>query len=125
MPAGACSTGGGGCVRLRAGDGRSRSRRLLGREARFVRRFFGVLVSVSALIVLLAPAAWAEGDYPPTPTAGPVDAVRAPGAAARQLPVTGADNTPSLVLIGVAALVIGLVLVLAVRRRRALARGIA
>jgi LPXTG-motif cell wall-anchored protein len=89
----------------------------------YVRRLLGILLSVTVFIVVLAPAAWAEGDYPPAPTAGPV--ARVPGAAARQLPVTGANNTPSLILIGIAALVVGLVLVLAVRRRRALARGIA
>jgi LPXTG-motif cell wall-anchored protein len=94
-----------------------------------VRRLFGLLLSVSVFMVVLASAAWAEGDYPPpTPTAGPGQAVRAPGApeaAARRLPVTGSDYTVTLILIGVAAVVAGLVIVLAVRRRRALARGIA
>jgi LPXTG-motif cell wall-anchored protein len=105
----------------------SRPRSLLGREARYVRRLLGVVVSISVFIVLFAPAAFAQSDYPPS--IGPGEAGRAPGVptpgAAGRLARTGADNTPSLILIGVAALVVGLVLVLAVRRRRALARGIA
>ena len=102
-----------------------------------VRRLFGLLLSVSVFIVLLASAGWAQSDYPPPPpSVGPADVVRVPdqvaapgqaaaGAAARRLPVTGSDNTATLILIGVAAIVVGLVIVLAVRRRRALARGIA
>jgi LPXTG-motif cell wall-anchored protein len=96
-----------------------------------VRRLFGLLVSVSVFIAVLASAGWAQSDYPPpTPTAGPAEVVRVPGqagagAAARRLPVTGSDYTVTLILIGVAAIVAGLVIVLAVRRHRALARGIA
>lgn len=91
-----------------------------------MRRAFAVVFTTALFIVLSASTAVAQTDYPlPTPGGGEV--VRVPGvpapAAGRRLPVTGADNTPSLILIGVAALVVGLVLVLAVRRRRALARG--
>jgi LPXTG-motif cell wall-anchored protein len=91
-----------------------------------VRRLLGVLFSVTVFIMLAAPAAFAEGDYPPpAPRPGPGEGVPVPGEVPGRLPVTGSDNTPSLILIGIAALVVGLVLVLAVRRRRALARGIA
>jgi LPXTG-motif cell wall-anchored protein len=81
-----------------------------------------VLATAALFVVVWASTAVAQTDYPPAPTAGPGQAVRVPGAAG-QLPRTGASNTPSLVLIGVAALVVGLVLVLAVRRHRAVARG--
>jgi LPXTG-motif cell wall-anchored protein len=89
-----------------------------------VRRAFVVLTTGALFVVVWASAAWAEGDYPPSPTAGPgeVTPVRVPGAAG-ELPKTGGSNTPSLVLIGIAALVVGAVLVLAVRRRRAAIRG--
>jgi LPXTG-motif cell wall-anchored protein len=90
-----------------------------------VRRAFVVLITGALFVVVWASTAVAQTDYPPTPTAGPGDVVpvRVPGAAAGELPRTGGSNTPSLVLIGVAAVVVGLVLVLAVRRRRAVARG--
>jgi LPXTG-motif cell wall-anchored protein len=84
-----------------------------------VRRAFIVVFGSALFVVLWASTAVAQTDYPPSPTAAPV---RVPGAPGR-LPVTGSSNTPSLILIGIAALVIGLVLVLLVRRHRALARG--
>jgi LPXTG-motif cell wall-anchored protein len=89
-----------------------------------VRRVFGVLFTGALLVVVWASTAGAQsGDYPPpTPTAGPGQAARVPGAEG-QLPFTGSSNTPSLILIGIAALVVGLVLVLAVRRHRAAVRG--
>jgi LPXTG-motif cell wall-anchored protein len=92
-----------------------------------VRRAIVALFSAALLVVFWASSAWAQGDYPPTPPpVGPGAAARAPTAAQPgALPRTGASNTPSLVMIGIAALIVGLVLVLAVRRRRALARGIA
>jgi len=85
-------------------------------------------LSTAALIV----AVWAStavaqtADYPPTPAPGGgqvVVPVQAQAPSAGQLPRTGSSNTPSLVLIGIAALVVGLVLVLAVRRHRAAVRG--
>jgi LPXTG-motif cell wall-anchored protein len=86
-----------------------------------VRKAFVVLSTAALLVVVWASTAGAT-DYPPTPSGGqavvPVQAA-APG----QLPRTGSSNTPSLVLIGITALVVGLVLVLAVRRRRAALRG--
>jgi LPXTG-motif cell wall-anchored protein len=88
------------------------------------------LATAALFVVVWASTAVAQTDYPPTPTTGPiaggVEPVAQPagaGAAAGRLPRTGASSTPSLVLIGVAALVVGLVLVLAVRRHRAAARG--
>jgi LPXTG-motif cell wall-anchored protein len=87
-----------------------------------VRRAFAVLSTAALLVVVWASAAVAQADYPPTPTAGPGQAVAQPGAAG-QLPRTGASNTPSLLIVGIAAVVVGLVLVLAVRRRRAALRG--
>jgi LPXTG-motif cell wall-anchored protein len=86
-----------------------------------VRRAFVVLSTAALFVVLWASTAGAQTDYPPTPSVPPqaVVPVRAPSA----LPRTGASNTPSLVLIGIAALVVGTVLVLAVRRRRAAIRG--
>lgn len=90
-----------------------------------MRRALVALFSSTLLVVLWASTAWAQADYPPTP--GPPEVVPAAAAQGQRgaLPRTGASNTPSLVMIGIAALIVGLVLVLAVRRRRALARGIA
>ena len=94
-----------------------------------VRRALIALSTSALLVVVWASTAWAQtsSDYPPTPGAG--EAARVPGVvsqpSAGQLPRTGSSNTPSLILIGITALVVGVVLVLAVRRRRALARGIA
>jgi LPXTG-motif cell wall-anchored protein len=92
-----------------------------------VRRAFAVLATAALFVLVWASTAVAQTDYPPTPTTvvggGGVTPVRAPGAAAGELPKTGSSNTPSLVIIGIAALVVGLVLVLAVRRHRAAARG--
>jgi LPXTG-motif cell wall-anchored protein len=98
-----------------------------------VRRVF-IAISTSALLVVVwAQTAWAQSDYPPTPGGGGVERVPGvegvPGAVSQptagRLPRTGSSNTPSLILIGITALVVGVVLVLTVRRRRALARGIA
>jgi LPXTG-motif cell wall-anchored protein len=94
-----------------------------------VRRVIGVLVSGALLVVASASVAWAQ-QYPPEPSpgggAGAVSSGGSAGAAAQSsagsLPRTGASNTPSLVIIGLAALVAGVILVLAVRRR-SLARG--
>ena len=92
-----------------------------------MRKAFIAMSTSALLVVVWASTAWAQSDYPPTPGGG--GAERVPGVvsqpSAGQLPRTGSSNTPSLILIGVAALVVGVVLVLAVRRRRALARGIA
>jgi LPXTG-motif cell wall-anchored protein len=101
-----------------------------------VRRAFAVLATAALFVVVWASTAVAQTDYPPTPTTVPgggggaggggVETVVQPsgaGAATGRLPRTGASSTPSLLLIGVAALVVGLVLVLAVRRHRAAARG--
>jgi LPXTG-motif cell wall-anchored protein len=99
-----------------------------------VRRAFAVMATATLFVVVWASTAVAQTDYPPTPTTVPggaaggggVESVVQPsgaGAATGRLPRTGASSTPSLVLIGVAALVVGLVLVLAVRRHRAAARG--
>jgi LPXTG-motif cell wall-anchored protein len=95
--------------------------RSIEREVTSVRKAFVVLSTAALFVVVWASTAGAQtGDYPPAPTAGPaVVPVQAPA----QLPRTGSSNTPSLVLIGIAALVVGLVLVLAVRRRRAALRG--
>jgi LPXTG-motif cell wall-anchored protein len=90
-----------------------------------------VLATAALFVVVWASTAVAQTDYPPTPggggaAGGGVETVVQPsgaGAATGRLPRTGASSTPSLVLIGVAALVVGLVLVLAVRRHRAAARG--
>ena len=96
-----------------------------------VRRALITLSTSALLVVVWASTAWAQtsSDYPPTPGGGGVErvpgVVSQPSAAAGQLPRTGSSNTPSLILIGITALVVGVVLVLAVRRRRALARGIA
>jgi LPXTG-motif cell wall-anchored protein len=84
-----------------------------------VRRAFVVLSTAALFVVVWASAAGAQTDYPPTPTSPPQAVVPVQAA----LPRTGSSNTPSLVLIGVAAAVVGLVLVLAVRRRRAAVRG--
>ncbi|HMG28084.1 MAG TPA: LPXTG cell wall anchor domain-containing protein, partial [Acidimicrobiia bacterium] len=91
------------------------------REVTWVRRAFVVLSTAALFVVVWASAAVAQTDYPPTPTSPRqvVVPVQAPAA----LPRTGSSNTPSLVLIGIAALVVGLVLILAVRRRRAAVRG--
>lgn len=87
-----------------------------------MRKAFVVFSTVALLIVVWASTAGAQTDYPPTPGGGQaVVPVQAP--AAGQLPRTGSSNTPSLVLIGIAALVVGLVLVLAIRRRRAAVDG--
>jgi LPXTG-motif cell wall-anchored protein len=103
-------------------------RSVIEQEVTLVRKALVAFFSGALSVVLWASAAWAQGDYPPPIPAGG-DAARPPGVVSQptagQLPRTGASNTPSLILIGVAALVVGLVLVLAVRRRRALARGIA
>jgi LPXTG-motif cell wall-anchored protein len=92
-----------------------------------VRRALIAFSTGALFVVVWASTAWAQSDYPPTPGGGGIE--RVPGVvsqpSAGRLPRTGSSNTPSLILIGVAALVVGLVLVLAVRRRRALARGIA
>jgi LPXTG-motif cell wall-anchored protein len=94
--------------------------RSIKREVTSVRRAFVVLSTAALFVVVWASAAGAQTDYPPTPSGGQaVVPVQTPAA----LPRTGASNTPSLVLIGLAALAVGLVLVLAVRRRRAAVRG--
>jgi LPXTG-motif cell wall-anchored protein len=98
-----------------------------------VRRALIALSSGALFVVVWASTAWAQVNppYPPSPpSVGSGEAAQVPGVvaqpgAAGRLPRTGASNTPSLVAIGIAALIVGLVLVLAVRRRRALARGIA
>ena len=98
-----------------------------------MRKAFIAMSTSALLVVVWASTAWAQSDYPPTPGGGGADqvpgVVSQPGAvsqpSAGRLPRTGASNTPSLILIGLAALVVGFVLVMAVRRRRALARGIA
>jgi LPXTG-motif cell wall-anchored protein len=88
-----------------------------------VRRAFAVLFTGVLLVVVWASTAGAQTDYPPpTPTAGPGQAARVPGAEG-DLAFTGSSNTPSLLIIGIAALVVGLVLVLAVRRHRAAVQG--
>jgi LPXTG-motif cell wall-anchored protein len=89
-----------------------------------VRRAFAVVFTGALLVVVWASTAGAQtGDYPPpTPTAGPGQAARVPGAEG-DLAFTGSSNTPTLLIIGIAALVVGLVLVLAVRRRRAAVQG--
>ena len=85
-----------------------------------MRKAFVVLSTAALFVVVWASTAGAQTSYPPTPTGGQaVVPVQAPSA----LPRTGSSNTPSLVLIGIAALVVGLVLVLAVRRRRAAVGG--
>jgi LPXTG-motif cell wall-anchored protein len=97
--------------------------RSIEREVTSVRKAFVVLSTAALFVVVWASTAGAQtGSYPPAPSGGQaVVPVQAP--AAGQLPRTGSSNTPSLVLIGIAALVVGLVLVLAVRRRRAAVRG--
>jgi LPXTG-motif cell wall-anchored protein len=93
-----------------------------------VRRALIAFSTGALFVVVWASSAWGQSTYPPTPAGGggeQVPGVVSQPSAGGTLPRTGASNTPSLVLIGVAALVVGLVLVLAVRRRRALARGIA
>ena len=88
-------------------------------EVASMRRAIAMLSTTALFVVVWASTAVAQtDDYPLPPPAAPA----APRPAA-QLPRTGSSNTPSLILIGVAALVVGLVLVLAVRRRRAVARG--
>ena len=91
-----------------------------------MRRALVVLSTTAVLVVVWASTAVAQTDYPPTPGGGGAETVlvpvRAPSAAG-ELPRTGASSTPSLVLIGIAALVVGAVLVFAVRRRRAAIRG--
>jgi LPXTG-motif cell wall-anchored protein len=94
--------------------------RSIEREVTTVRRAFVVLSTAALFVVVWASTAGASTDYPPAPSVPKaVVPVQAPSA----LPRTGASNTPSLVLIGIAALVVGTVLVLAVRRRRAAIRG--
>jgi LPXTG-motif cell wall-anchored protein len=85
-----------------------------------MRRAITMLITAALFVVVWVSTAVAQTDYPLPPPAGPGAAAPA---RAGQLPRTGGSNTPSLVLIGIAALVVGLVLVLAVRRRRAVARG--
>ena len=88
-----------------------------------MRRAFVVLTTAALFVVVWATTAGAQTDYPPTPTSPQaVVPVQAPSAAG-QLPRTGSSNTPSLVLIGIAAVLVGLVLILAVRRHRAAVRG--
>jgi LPXTG-motif cell wall-anchored protein len=92
------------------------------REVTSVRRAFVVLSTAALFVVVWASTAGAQTDYPPTPGGGQaVVPVQAPSAG--QLARTGSSNTPSLVLIGIAALLVGLVLVVAVRRRRVAVRG--
>jgi LPXTG-motif cell wall-anchored protein len=88
----------------------------------FVRRALGAVFAVAVFVMVFASTAWAQSDYPPAPKPQVPGVVPQPTG---RLPRTGASNTPSLILIGIAALVVGVVLVMAVRRRRALARGIA
>jgi LPXTG-motif cell wall-anchored protein len=88
-----------------------------------MRRAIAMLITAALFVVVWASTAVAQTDYPLPPPAGPGAAAPGRAAAAGQLPRTGGSNTPSLVVIGIAALVVGLVLVLAVRRRRAVARG--
>jgi len=99
--------------------------RLTEREVTSVRRAFVVLSTAALIVAVWASTAVAQtADYPPTPGGGQVVVpVQAQAPSAGQLPRTGSSNTPSLVLIGIAALVVGLVLVLAVRRHRAAVRG--
>jgi LPXTG-motif cell wall-anchored protein len=71
----------------------------------------------------------APGGYPLNPclnvagenvfriTVSPASVTRPPAAAAQALAFTGSNNTPSYLLVGVAALVLGAVLVIAARRR--------
>ena len=87
-----------------------------------MRRAFVVFTTAALFVVVWATTAGAQTDYPPTPTS-PQAVVPVQAPAAGQLPRTGSSNTPSLVLIGIAAVLVGLVLVLAVRRRRAAVRG--
>lgn len=79
-----------------------------------MRRLIGVLMALAVFVVVTAPAAWAQ-PYPPDPSVAPVTG--APGVRGT-LPRTGSSDTPSLILIGLAALVVGLVLVVATMRRR-------
>jgi LPXTG-motif cell wall-anchored protein len=96
--------------------------RSIKREVTTVRRAFVVMSTAALFVVVWASTAGAQTDYPPTPSV-PQAVVPVQAPAAGQLPRTGSSNTPSLVLIGIAALVVGLVLVLAVRRHRAAVRG--
>jgi len=76
------------------------------------------LFVMAATIVALALPASAGVSYPPTPTAPPQPASQA----ASRLAFTGSDSTP-LVVIGLIALTLGAVLIVATRRRATVRAG--
>jgi len=77
-------------------------------------RRFVMMVIGSAVTVLLLVAPAAAQQYPPEPGAGPAGEARGGG----DLALTGSDVLP-LLWLGLAALVLGTVLVFAARRRAA------
>ena len=86
-----------------------------------MRKFVVLLATSVATLVISAGSALAQ-EYPPGPP-GPGEAVLTPGAPAGAegpgLAITGAD-TLLLLWIGLAALIVGIVLYVASRRRRAI-----
>ncbi len=85
-----------------------------------MRRLLKITLLVAVLTVALgAPAALAQtdDDYTPPPPGGVTVSKTDPGAPSGRLPVTGSDNTPSLVLIGLVAIAVGGIVVVAARRR--------
>jgi hypothetical protein len=87
-----------------------------------MRRFLMLLAASTTMLVVFATSAMAQ-QYPPAP--GPAEGVTpgtAPAAGARAgegLAITGSDLLP-LIWIGLAVLVLGIVLVVAARRRAAI-----
>ncbi len=88
-----------------------------------MRRVLKITLLVAALTLALGiPAAMAQtdDDYTP-PTVGGITATRTDTdtgtTTSGRLPFTGSDNTPSMVLIGLGAIAVGGIVVIATRRR--------
>jgi LPXTG-motif cell wall-anchored protein len=83
---------------------------------------FLAVATVSILLLAFTAVAGAQTQYPPSSTApAPVPSTAPAQAAARRLAVTGDNHTMTYVLVGITVLVVGAVLVVMSRRRRAVA----
>ncbi len=83
-----------------------------------MRRMLKLTLLVTVFVIALAAPALAQATDDYTVTVGGEVVTRADGGTGSgQLPFTGSNNTPSLVAIGLAAVVVGGVIVVAARRR--------